>query len=144
MNMEIAFPGGKRVDAQFKGFTVKTDQPKEDGGDGTASEPFDLFLASIGTCAGIYALSFCQARDIDPKDLRMDLQFHENPKTRLMEKIEIRMILPPNFPKEYTKAIVRSTRLCSVKKQMDRPPEFEITAEIEGGWGVDASKGGDF
>ena len=62
----------------------------------------------------------------------MALQFHENAKTRLIEKIEIRMTLPADFPKEYVKAIVRSTRLCSVKKQMDRPPEFDITADIEG------------
>jgi uncharacterized OsmC-like protein len=132
MNMDIGFPGGKKVDAQFKGFTVKTDQPKVEGGDGTAPEPFDLFLTSIGTCAGIYALSFCQARHMDLKDLKMALQFHEDAKTGLMEKIEIRMTLPPNFPKEYIKAIIRSTGLCSVKKQMDRPPVFEITAEIGG------------
>jgi ribosomal protein S12 methylthiotransferase accessory factor len=131
MDMEIAFPGGKKVDAQFKGFYHKTDQPKEEGGDGTAPEPFDVFLVSIGTCAGIYALSFCQARKIDPKDLKMSLQFHENAKTRLIEKIEIHMTLPADFPKEYVKAIVRSTRLCSVKKQMDHPPEWDITADIE-------------
>jgi uncharacterized OsmC-like protein len=132
MDMEIAFPGGKKVDAQFKGFYHKTDQPKEEGGDGTAPEPFDLFLVSIGTCVGIYALSFCQARHIDSKDLKMAVQFHENAKTRLIEKIDIHMTLPASFPKEYVKAIVRSTRLCSVKKQMDHPPVFDITADIGG------------
>ncbi|MEJ2726709.1 MAG: OsmC family protein [Deltaproteobacteria bacterium] len=138
MNMEITFPGGKKVDAQFKGFVHKTDQPKEEGGDGTAPEPFDLFLASIGTCAGIYALSFCQARRIDVKDLKLSLQFHDNGETGLIDKVEISMILPPNFPEEYVKAIIRSTRLCIVKKQMDRPPEFEITASI-GGVGAQAT-----
>ena len=64
MQMDIRFPGGKKVDAVYKGFTVKTDQPRGEGGDGSAPEPFDLFLASIGTCAGIYALSFCQARGV--------------------------------------------------------------------------------
>jgi uncharacterized OsmC-like protein len=132
MDMEINFPGGKKVDAQFKGFTHKTDQPKEEGGDGSAPEPFDIFLASIGTCAGIYALSFCQARGIDAKDLRMVVRFHQNAETRLMEKIEINMTLPPNFPEQYKKAIVRSTDLCSVKKQILRPPAFEINARIGG------------
>ena len=60
----ITFPGGKRVDAQVGPYLIQTDQPKDEGGDGTAPEPFMLFLASIGTCAGIYVLGFCQSRGI--------------------------------------------------------------------------------
>ena len=50
--MEISFPGGQKVDAQYRGLTIKTDQPVEDGGDESAPTPFSLFLASLGTCAG--------------------------------------------------------------------------------------------
>lgn len=131
MEMEVCFPGGKRVDSSYKGFTVKTDQPKNEGGANTAPEPFDLFLASIGTCAGIYALSFCQARNIDTEKLKMVLQFDKNAETHMVEKINIMMMLPPEFPKEYKSAIVRSADLCSVKKNIIKPPQFEISARIE-------------
>jgi len=53
MEMEITFPGGKKVNSTYKGFTVETDQPKDEGGDGSAPEPYDLFLSSIGTCTGV-------------------------------------------------------------------------------------------
>ena len=53
MEMRIRFPGNKKVNADFDGFSLATDQPIEAGGDGSAPAPFDLFLASIGTCAGI-------------------------------------------------------------------------------------------
>ena len=33
MDMVVTFPGGKRVDAQYKGFPVKTDQSVKGGGD---------------------------------------------------------------------------------------------------------------
>ena len=69
MEMRIKFPGNKAVAAQFDGFTVLTDQPKESGGDGAAPSPFDLFLASIGTCAGIFALSFCRKRGLSTEGL---------------------------------------------------------------------------
>ena len=130
MDMEIHFPGGKRINSSYKGFTVMTDQPKEEGGDNTAPEPFDLFLASMGTCAGIYALSFCEARNIDTEKLKMGLIFHKRDKSNLIERIEIKMRLPPEFQKENAKATVRPTRLCTVKKQMDNPPQIEIIAEI--------------
>ena len=58
MEMVIDFPGGKRVDAHFGPFTVMTDQPPQGGGMGSAPTPFATFLASIGTCAGIYVLGF--------------------------------------------------------------------------------------
>ncbi len=40
MDMKISFPGGKKVDADYKGFTIKTDQPRHEEGDGSAPEPF--------------------------------------------------------------------------------------------------------
>ena len=64
MNMEIVFPAGKKVNALYRGFTIETDQPENGGGDGSAPSPFDLFLASIGTCVGFYVLSFCHERSI--------------------------------------------------------------------------------
>jgi len=56
MEMEVFFPDGKKVNSTYKGFTVKTDQAKNEGGDGTAPEPYDLFPAYIGTCAGVYVV----------------------------------------------------------------------------------------
>ena len=75
MEMVIVSPGGKKVNAFFKGFTIKTDQSKAYGGDESAPEPFDMFLVSIGTCVGANALVFCQKRDIPTKNLRLILQF---------------------------------------------------------------------
>ena len=66
--MIVTFGGGKKVNAEFNGFTIATDQAIYAGGEGAAPEPFSLFLASIGTCAGIFVLSFCQSRGI-PTDV---------------------------------------------------------------------------
>ena len=58
MSMEISFPGGRKVNSEYKGFTIKTDQSKNDGGDDTAPTPSDLFFASLGACMGLYYLDF--------------------------------------------------------------------------------------
>lgn len=60
--MEITFDGGKVVTAHSHGQVIRTDQPIDNGGGETAPAPFDLYLASIGTCAGIYVKSFCDNR----------------------------------------------------------------------------------
>lgn len=129
--MEITFPGGKRVNANYNGFVIETDQCKEDGGEGLAPEPFSLFLSSIGTCAGVYVLYFCQERQIDVTGLKMSVDFVKNEKTHLVEKVHIQVHLPDGFPEKYRSSVVKVAGLCAVKRNVFDPPEFVIEADIQ-------------
>ena len=126
-DMEIYFPGGKRVYADYNGFTHQTDQPARGGGDGSAPAPFELFLASIGTCAGIYALGFMQQRDIDPEGSKLIMRTHYNPEIGLVDNIELELKTPPGFPEKYRDAIINAMELCAVKKHLMQPPAFAVT-----------------
>ena len=130
MEMNVYFPGGKKVNAVYKGFTIETDQAKEEGGDASAPEPYSLFLASIGTCAGIYVVYFCQERGIDTSDIRMTLEFVRNEKKHLTEAVHIHIDLPPDFPPKYKAALVKTAGLCTVKRNILDPPEFTVAADI--------------
>ena len=125
MNISITFPGNKRVDADFNGMKIKTDQPPMAGGDGTAPEPFALFLASIGTCAGIYVLSFCQSRGLSTEGLRLVQRLEPGPGGGI-GKISIDIEVPDDFPEKYHAALVRSAEQCAVKKTIENPPEFKV------------------
>jgi ribosomal protein S12 methylthiotransferase accessory factor len=124
MEMRVYFPGGRKVYADYNGFTIETDQPKFGGGDGSAPAPFDLFLASIGTCAGIYVLGFCQQRGLSTEGIEIKQSLEFNPATRMIGKINLKIQVPETFPERYHEALVRSAELCAVKKHMDTPPEF--------------------
>lgn len=124
--VKVEFPGGKRVDARIGERVVKTDQTIKNGGEGSEPEPFQLFLASIATCAGIYALGFCQARDIDTEGMALTMSCEKDPETRLYKKMSINLKLPEGFPTEHEAAIKRSMDLCAVKKHIINTPEFEI------------------
>lgn len=130
MNMEISFPGGARVDASFGEFVVKTDQPPMGGGEGAAPTPFALFLASIGTCAGIYVLGFCRQRNIPTDDIRIRQRLEVNPFTRMVERVNLDIELPADFPERYAPALIKSAELCAVKKHLEAPPVFEIQTHI--------------
>jgi putative redox protein len=126
--MKVSFPGGKRVDAEYHGFTILTDQPPKAGGEGLAPQPFDLFLASIATCAGIYVKGYCDARHIatDGLELRMDVE--RNEKGGRVARLSIEILLPRDFPDKHRDAVVRAAELCSVKKHIFDPPAFEVHA----------------
>ncbi len=128
--IKISFPGGLRVDADYKGFVIKTDQPVYSGGDGSAPAPFDLFLASIATCAGYYVLAFCNKREIPTEKTAVVMKTRKNPETKRIEKISIEIQLSPEFPEKYKKAVIKAVDSCSVKAHILSPPVFEMEAKI--------------
>ena len=57
MEIKVTLEGGKRVSTRIGDHLIMTDQPAKHGGGDEAPAPYDLFLASIGTCAGFYVQS---------------------------------------------------------------------------------------
>lgn len=130
MDMKVYFPGNKRVFADYKGFTIETDQPEHGGGDNSAPAPFDLFIASIGTCAGIFMLGFMQSRGIPTEGSGITLRTERDPDAGLIGRIILDMRLPAGFPEKYKDAIVNAVELCTVKRHMHQPPQFEVNTTI--------------
>jgi ribosomal protein S12 methylthiotransferase accessory factor len=126
MELVIDFPGGARVDAHFGPYTVRTDQPPYAGGEGSAPTPFATFLASIGTCAGIYVLGFCQRRGIPTEGLRLIQRVEAEPTSGMVRTIQLDIELPAGFPERYKEAVIRAAEQCAVKKHFEHPPAFEI------------------
>ncbi|MCL2778720.1 MAG: OsmC family protein [Polyangiaceae bacterium] len=122
----VTFPGGKRVDAQVGSYVVHTDQPVDAGGNGSAAAPFDLFLASLATCAGIYVLGFCQSRNLDTTGLGLRQHVEVDEATKLPRKITIEITLPRDFPEKYRTAVVRAAEGCKVKKTITAAPSFDV------------------
>jgi ribosomal protein S12 methylthiotransferase accessory factor len=126
MEMIIDFPGGARVDAHFGPHTVKTDQPPA----ATAPTPFAVFLASIGTCAGIYVLGFCQQRGLPTDGIRIVQRMHSNPMSGMIQQIDLEIQVPESFPEKYRPSLIHTAQLCAVKKHMEKPPKFEVTTKV--------------
>jgi len=125
--MEISFSGNKVVTAKIEDHFIITDQPLDNGGTNTAPAPFDLYLASIGTCAGIYVKSFCDRREISTKDIRIIQSVEFDKQTRLPSNVKLNIKLPPDFPVKYKEAVINAAESCAVKKSINNPPKFEIT-----------------
>ncbi|HEX7395459.1 MAG TPA: OsmC family protein [Anaerolineaceae bacterium] len=130
MEMIIDFPGGAKVDAHFGEFSVKTDQPAIGSGEGSAPTPFQVFLSSIGTCAGIYVLGFCRQRGLPTEGIRIIERINNNRMTGMVDKIDLEIQVPPDFPQKYYEALVRSADQCAVKKHLENPPQFNVFTQV--------------
>lgn len=125
--MEITFEKGKVVTAHHNGHIIKTDQSINNGGNDSAPAPFNLYLASIGTCAGIYVKSFCDNRKITTENIKIIQNTEYDKETGLPVNINLDIKLPPDFPEKYRASVINVAGLCKVKKSIASPPVFQIT-----------------
>jgi len=128
----VTFPGGKKVDTEIGGHAIRTDQPVSNGGEDTAPAPFDLFLAALGTCAGIYVVGFCQKRDLPTEGIRIRQRWERDRETGVLVKVELDIEVPPSFPEKYRDALVRVADQCAVKKAIQAQPQFEVRTVVAG------------
>ena len=131
--MIVTLPGGKRVDTQIGRHVIRTDQPVDNGGEDGAPSPFNLFLAAIGTCAGIYVAGFCQKRGLPTDGIQLRQRNHFDQETGVLTRVEIDVEVPPSFPEKYRDALVRVADQCAVKKAIQAQPVFEVKTVVAAG-----------
>lgn len=127
--LRIGFPGGRKVDVHMEEMVINTDQPVKDGGQGSAPTPSQLFLASIASCAGYYALVFCQKRDIDTQGMGLEMRLAKDDTTKLIRTMTLVLTLPDAFPEKYRPAILKAMDACWVKKHLVDPPRIEMVID---------------
>lgn len=125
---EVTFPENKKIDIKFKNFLIKTDQSLKNGGEETAPEPFALFLASLASCAGIYAKVFCESRKIDTSEMKLFLEVFFKEKQKLIHRIELSLHVGQDFPEKYVKPVIKAMEGCAVKAQLH--PDIEAETKV--------------
>lgn len=123
--LRVTLPQGRRVDVQVGRHVVHTDQPTSNGGEDSAPSPFELFLASIGACAGIFVQGFCAARKLPTEGISID-EVPAFDAHGVLTAVELKVTLPADFPERYRDAVVKVVEQCSVKKAIAAQPTFNV------------------
>ncbi len=127
----VTLPGGRRVDARVGDHVVRTDQPRDNGGEDTAPSPFQLFLAALGTCAGIFVQGFCAKRGLPTEGIRI-VERARYAEDGTLAEVDLDIQVPPSFPEKYREALVRVADQCSVKRAIQAQPRFAVRTVVAG------------
>jgi ribosomal protein S12 methylthiotransferase accessory factor len=126
MDIEVYFEEGAKVNARMGKHIIKTDQKVHGGGEDSAPAPFDYFLASLVTCAGIYVKVFCDKRGIDSSGIRIIQKHRNDGESRKLAGIDLEILLPDDFPEKYRDAVIKAADRCAVKRMLKDPPEIRV------------------
>lgn len=126
VEFDIFFPGGKHVFADIDARTLWT----QNGSDLRPGSPVQTFLASVGSCAAIYLLGFCQARNLPADSLRLHEVAHVDPSTASIQSIELQVVVPPDFPERYREALGRVAEGNVVKRALQVALSVQVTTQV--------------
>lgn len=126
MEIKVNYLDNLKIEAKFDDFTVIADQPIRYKGDGSAPGPFDYFLASSAMCAAYFVKVYCASRDIPTDDIRLSQNNIVDPEDRYNQVFQIQVELPESISEKDRLGILRSIDRCTVKKVVQRGPEFKV------------------
>lgn len=128
MELQVELDGDKRVSTRIGNHHIVTDQPVKDGGQDSAPAPFDLFLASLATCAGFFVQSYCQSKQIDASGITVTLTTHRDPGSKTLSRIVTTIGIPSHLPDHLHKTLCRVAQQCSVARTIEAGPELAVEA----------------
>lgn len=125
MELKVTLEGNKKVSTKIGDHVIMTDQPEKNGGSNSAPAPYDLFLASIATCAGFYVQSYCDNKDLDASGIEISLTVKRDDKQAINGFITT-IHVPETIPEKLHGALKKVAQQCAVKKTIMTNPEFVV------------------
>ena len=124
MEVHIRHTAGAAFLASARGHEIICDQPKENGGDDGGMTPPELLLASLGTCAGYYALQYLRARKLPETGLAVRVQAEKAAAPARLGRFTIHVDAPP-LEGRHEEGLLRAVRACLIHNTMLVHPEIE-------------------
>lgn len=125
MELKVSLEGNKKVSTHIGDHLIMTDQPEKHGGTNSAPAPYDLFLASIATCAGFYIQSYCENKNIDSSGIEITLNVTRDEQKSINGFITT-IHVPESIPAKLHPVLKKVAAQCAVKKTIMNNPEFVV------------------
>jgi putative redox protein len=131
VNIHVRYAGSKKCDLTHpEGATLKTDAPKDIGGDASAFSPTDLVAAGLASCIlttiGMYAER--NGFTIDGATASVEKHMSTPPSPRRIARLPVVVSLPKSIPTEMRERVERVGHSCpvhaSLHPEVDAPIEY--------------------
>ena len=127
--MLIEYAGGMKLVVRHRGLEAVTDQPRDQGGDDTAMTPTELFVAALGSCAGVYVLNFAKRHYIPVDGMTIQVEYTYAERPRRVGSVEVRVKMPKRADQQYRAPLQRAAEQCLVHNSLRQPPQVTISVE---------------
>lgn len=132
MELTVNYLGDAQFEAEARGHKVVCDQPADNGGADEGMTPPEFLLASLGTCAGFYAVQYLKVRKLPVEGLKVKVTCEKVLGPARLENFVIGIETPAQLDEKDVEGVRRAAEKCLVKNTMLMPPAMavQITAAV--------------
>jgi putative redox protein len=126
MKLEVDLAQGFRFKAVCRNHEVITDQSEKEGGTDQAMTPAELFIASLGTCIGVYAVRFCRRHNLPTEGLKVSMDWTVVKDPVRIGSVKAEIHYPHDIPDAERQGLLRMAEACFVHESIVHKPEIVI------------------
>ena len=128
--MDIEYGGGVRFEARTRTLAIVCDQPTENGGSDEGMTPPELLLASLGTCAGYYAVQYLNARKLPSAGLAVAVTAEKAKAPARLGSFCVELHVPGELPEQHVAGVSRAVQTCLIHNTLLHAPEIKIAVNV--------------
>jgi len=126
MEVTVEHLGAVQFEIKARQRTVVADQPQENGGFDEGMTPPELFLASLGSCAGYYAADYLRQKGLATEGTRVKVVAEKLMNPPRVDNIRIEVELPLACDERDRAGVDRAVHRCLIHNTLMNPPKVEI------------------
>lgn len=126
MKMEVSWQENFILKAKCGEHEVFADQHQSEGGTDKALTPAELFVASLGTCIGVYAVRFCKRHNLPTAGLKVLLDWTVVKDPWRIGSIRAEIHYPHDISDSEKKGLLRLAKACFIHETILHQPEIVV------------------
>jgi len=129
VNIHVSYSGNKKCALTHpEGATLKTDAPKDIGGDASAFSPTDLVAAGLASCILTTIAMYAERNGFSLDGAKASVEKHMSTTApRRIARLPVVVILPGSVPSEWREKIERVGHTCPVHASLHPDIDAPIT-----------------
>ena len=124
--MTVTYTDGVRFEAETRGHRLVSDQPSGNGGQDLGMTPPELLLASLGTCAGYYAVEYLKARNLPTNGLTVSVVAEKAVQPARLGSFNIQLEIPGVDSAQHLEGVERAVRKCLIHNTLLHAPSITV------------------
>lgn len=126
MELTVNYLGDVQFEAEARGHKIICDQPIDNGGADEGMTPPEFLLASLGTCAGFYAVQYLKVRNLPIEGVRVKVSCDKVLGPARLDNFVVTIETPGELSPKDVEGIRRAAEKCLVKNTMLMPPSMSV------------------
>jgi uncharacterized OsmC-like protein len=118
--------GDVQFEAKARNHVIYSDQPVENGGFDEGMTPPELLLASVGTCAGYYAVQYLKAQKLPLEGLTIRTMAEKAKAPARLSEIRIIIGGQSGLDARHREGVLQAARKCLIHNTLLHPPKIDV------------------